>query len=104
MKHTKAKYFFIKDYYDAWEIDVKFCPTNKMRAGKLTKPLQNCPKDYNEDIDLNILMKPQDAASLQECVDEHATRGPRNQANHKPRAPHVCHESHGTQMSSENSQ
>jgi hypothetical protein len=28
-KHIKAKYFLIKDYYDAEEIYVKFCPTDE---------------------------------------------------------------------------
>ena len=36
-KHIKAKYFLIKDYYDAREIDVKFCPTDGMWADVLTK-------------------------------------------------------------------
>jgi hypothetical protein len=83
-KHIKAKYFLIKDYYDAGEIDVKICPTNEMWADVLTKPLQgqkfrdmraflqNCPRDYNDDIEFQLSMKPQDIASLQECVDEHA--------------------------------
>jgi hypothetical protein len=35
-KHIKAKYFLIKDYYDAGEIDVKFCPTDEMWADVLT--------------------------------------------------------------------
>jgi hypothetical protein len=39
-KHFKAKYFLIKDYYDAGKINVKFCPTDKMWAEVLTKPLQ----------------------------------------------------------------
>jgi hypothetical protein len=39
-KHIKAKYFLIKDYYDAGEIDVKFCPTDEMWADVLTKQLQ----------------------------------------------------------------
>ena len=39
-KHIKAKYFFIKDCYDAGEIHVKFCPTDEMWADVLTKPLQ----------------------------------------------------------------
>jgi hypothetical protein len=37
-KHIKAKYFLIKDYYDAGEIGVKFYPTDKMWADVLTKP------------------------------------------------------------------
>jgi hypothetical protein len=39
-KHIKANYFLIKDYYDAGEIDVKFCPTNEMWADILTKSIQ----------------------------------------------------------------
>jgi hypothetical protein len=73
-----------KDYYDAGEIDVKFCPTYKMRADVLTKPLQgqkfrdmraflqNCPWDYDDDTEFKLSMKPQDVASSRECVDEHA--------------------------------
>ncbi len=83
-KHIIAKYFLIKDYYGAGEIDFKFCPTDEMWADVLTKPLQgqkfrdmraffqNCPVDYNDDIEFLLSMKPQDVASSQECVDEHA--------------------------------
>jgi hypothetical protein len=39
-KHIKAKYFLIKDYYDAGEIDLQYCPTGQMWADVLTKPLQ----------------------------------------------------------------
>ncbi len=39
-KHIKAKIFLIKDYYDAEEMDIKFCPTDKMWDGILTKPFQ----------------------------------------------------------------
>jgi hypothetical protein len=87
-KHIKAKYFLIKDYYDAGEIDVKFCPTDEMWADVLTKPLQgqkfrdmraflqNCPRDYDDDTEFKISMKPQDVASSRECVDEHAKLKP----------------------------
>ncbi len=83
-KHIKAKYFLIKDYSDAGEIDVKFCPTDEMWADVLTKPLQgqtfrdmraflqNCPRDYDDDVEFQLLMKPQNVASSRECVDEHA--------------------------------
>jgi hypothetical protein len=79
-KHIKAKYFLIKDYYDSREINLKFCLTDKMWADALTKPLQgqkfrdmqaflqNCNKDYNDDIKMKELMKPQSVASLQDCV------------------------------------
>jgi hypothetical protein len=60
-KHIKAKYFLIKNYYDAGEIDVKICPTDGRWADVLTKPLQgqkfrdmhaflqNFPRDYDDD-------------------------------------------------------
>jgi hypothetical protein len=62
-KHIKSKYFLIKDYYDAKEIDVKFCPTDEMWSDVLTKPLQgqkfrdmraflqNCSRDYDDDVE-----------------------------------------------------
>jgi hypothetical protein len=60
-KHIKAKYFFIKHYYDAGEIDLKYCHTDKMWADILTKLLQgtkvnkmravlmNCNINYSEE-------------------------------------------------------
>jgi hypothetical protein len=39
-KHIKAKFFFIKDRVDKGEIKVMDCPTKKMWADVLTKPLQ----------------------------------------------------------------
>ena len=82
-KHIKAKYFLIKDYYNAGEIDVKFCPTEEMWADVLTKPLQgqkfremraflqNCATDYDDDAEAKGTMKPRDIASSRECVDGH---------------------------------
>ena len=87
-KHIKAKYFLIKDYYDAGEIDVRFCPTEEMWADVLTKPLQgqkfkdmraflqNCPRDYDDDNEKKLSMKPQDVASSWECVGAHARNPP----------------------------
>jgi hypothetical protein len=39
-KHIKVKYFLIKDYYDAGEVDLRNCSTDTMWAGVLTKLLQ----------------------------------------------------------------
>jgi hypothetical protein len=73
-KHIKARHFLIKDYYDAGEIDDKFCPTDGMWADVLTKPLQgqkfrdmraflqNCSRDYDNDTEQNNLINPQDIA------------------------------------------
>ncbi len=38
-KHIKAKFFFIKDRVDDGEIKVFNCPTRKMWADVMTKPL-----------------------------------------------------------------
>jgi hypothetical protein len=40
MKHIKAKFFLIKDYYDSGEIELRYCLTYVMWADILTKPLQ----------------------------------------------------------------
>jgi hypothetical protein len=89
-KHIKAKYFLIKDYYDSGEIDLHYCPTDVMWADILLKPLQgqkfrdmwaflqNFPRDYDNDIELQVdksarrLMNQQvkTVASLRECVGE----------------------------------
>jgi hypothetical protein len=82
--HIKVKYFLIKDYDDAGEDYVKFCPTDGMRPDVLTKPLQgqkfrdicaflqNCPRNYGNNTEQINLMNPQDVASLRECVGENA--------------------------------
>ncbi len=74
----------MKDYYDAGEIDVKFCPMDGMWANVLTKPLlgqkfrdmhaflKNCRQDYDDYTEQNNFMNPQDVASSQECVGERA--------------------------------
>jgi hypothetical protein len=92
-----------------------------MWADVLTKPLQgqkfrdmgaflqNCPRDYKDDTEFKLSVKPQDIASSRECVGEQAKqKKTRNQANHnsinKPQAPHVYHESHGGQIKPHGSQ
>jgi len=59
-----------------------------MWADVLTKPLQgqkfkdmraflqNCPRDYDDDNEKKLLMKPQDVASSRECVGAHARNPP----------------------------
>jgi hypothetical protein len=61
IKHIKAQYFFICHYHDSGNLNLRYCPTEKMWADVLTKPLQgprfrlmhaflmNCPIDYSED-------------------------------------------------------
>ena len=57
-KHIKVRFFFIKDVIACGYLSVDYCPTEKMWADVLTKPLQrttfkemramlmNCPMDY----------------------------------------------------------
>ncbi len=89
-KHIKAKYFLIKDYYNSGEIDLQYCPTDVMWADILTKPLQgqkirdmraflqNCSRDYNNDVKLrtdelawrSMNQQVKTVASPRECVGE----------------------------------
>jgi hypothetical protein len=91
-KHIKAKYFLIKDYYETGEIDLCCCPTDIMWADVLTKPLQgqkfrdmrvflqNFPRDYDDDIELqnNPLARQTmnhqvtTDVSSRKCVGEHS--------------------------------
>jgi len=69
-EYVVFRYFLIKDYYDAGEIDVKFCPTDEMWADVLTKLLQGQkfrdmraflqkrPQDYDDDTEFQVSMKP----------------------------------------------
>ncbi len=79
-KHIKAKHFLIKDYYNAGEVDLRYCPTGRMWADVLTKPLQgqmfrdmraflqNCLRDYDDDIELQ-----QDEQAHQSTKEQVAT-------------------------------
>ena len=39
-RHINIRYFHIKDCYDRQELDIKYCPTDKMVGDYFTKPLQ----------------------------------------------------------------
>jgi len=89
-KHIKAKYFLLKDYYDSGENDLRYCPTDVMWVDVLTKPLQgqkfrdmqaflqNCPQDYDDDIELqtdqlarrSMNQQVKTVASSRDCVGE----------------------------------
>jgi len=93
-KYIKAKYFVIKDYYDAGEVDLRYCPTSEMWADVLTKPLQgqlfrdmqaflqNCSRDYYDDLErqederAHHMIKQQvtTVTSSRECVDKQSQR------------------------------
>ena len=80
-KHIKAKYFLIKDYYDAGEITSNSARLMKCGQMYLTKPLQgqkfrdmwaflqNCAKNYANSTEAKETIKLQDVASSQKCVD-----------------------------------
>ena len=66
-KHIKAKYFFVRHFHKTGELDLQYCPTERMWADVLTKPLQgakfrlmraflmNCPIDYSENHVINSI-------------------------------------------------
>ena len=39
-RHTKVKYFFVKEFLDSGDFTLTHCPTKEMIADTLTKPLQ----------------------------------------------------------------
>jgi len=66
-KHIQAKYFFVHHFHKTGELDLQYCPIEQMWADVLTKPLQgakfclmraflmNCPLDYSEDHNNDVL-------------------------------------------------
>jgi hypothetical protein len=109
-KHVKAKFFFIKDQVDDWEIKVIDCPAEEMWADILTKPLQgmafqtmraqlmNCPINYEDPSDeptKQLTKKPVVAKQLvtwdgtkqvpsrtpQECVEQSRSNRPSHSAD-----------------------
>ena len=42
-KHIKARYFFIKDKIAEGEVEIQYCPTEKMWSDVLNKPKQGGP-------------------------------------------------------------
>ncbi len=63
-KHIKARYYFIKDKVEEGEVEVQYCPTDKMWSDVFNKPkqglpfrtdramLMNVPVDYDDDKEL----------------------------------------------------
>ena len=68
-KHIEAKYFLVKDYHDARSF------------------LQNCPRDYDDDVELKLLMKPQDFSSSRECIDGYAKMRAKSRAKSQAKSP-----------------
>ncbi len=107
-KHIKAKYFLVKNYYDSGEIDLRYFPTDVMWADVLTKLLQgqkfrdmlaflqNCPRDYDDDIELqtdqlarrSMNQQAKTIASLRECVEE-LTNLPKKSKDKRVKS-HMC--------------
>ena len=42
-KHIKARYFFVKDKIEEGEVEIRYCPTEKMWSNVLNKPKQGAP-------------------------------------------------------------
>ena len=100
-KHIKAKFFFIKDRVDDGKVKVLDCPTEKMWAGIMTKPLQgtafrvmraevmNCDVNYEdppEEEESESVLSPKTVSwksivsttfkTPQECVGQNKNRNP----------------------------
>jgi hypothetical protein len=45
-KHIKAKYFFIRHYHNAQELELRYCPIEQMWANVLTKPAKRIKTTY----------------------------------------------------------
>ncbi len=72
-KHIKAKFFFIKDRVDDREIKVLDCPTHKMWADVMTKPLQGMAfKEMRAEL-MNCLVNYEDPEVE---MDKDRTKGP----------------------------
>ena len=48
-KHIAMRYFFVKDYIEAGELDVQYCMTSEMISDMLTKPLVGAQFNYLRD-------------------------------------------------------
>ncbi len=48
-KHIAMRYFFVKDYIEAGELDVQYCLTSDMISDMLTKPLMGAQFNYLRD-------------------------------------------------------
>ena len=100
--HIKIRYFFIRDMIEAGKVSLKYCPTDKMWADILTKPMQgkafrkmraklmNYAVDYTDDMMVTVMdmvsQKPtevmqatvsflQEGSSPQECVGRSRNSG-----------------------------
>ena len=61
-KHLNVRYFFIKDKIDSGEIRVEWCPTDKMVADYLTKPL--CGEKFKDFRQKIMNLKPNKLTTL----------------------------------------
>jgi len=54
-KHIDTKKFFVKDFVDKGVVIYKYCPTKKMIADILTKPLsKQCFLELRQALELNV--------------------------------------------------
>ena len=62
-QHIKARYFFIKDKIEEGEVEIRYCPTEKMWSNVLNKPkqggsfrkdqtmLMGVPEEYDDNVE-----------------------------------------------------
>ena len=73
-RHIKIRFFFIKDRIKSGDINIVYCPTDRMLADFLTKPLQgNTFKIFRDQLmnyskPFNVLGGDNSSSTLKECV------------------------------------
>ena len=73
-RHIKIRFFFIKDRIKSGDINIVYCPTDRMLADFLTKPLQGSKfKIFRDQImgyskPFNLLGGDESSSTLKECV------------------------------------
>ena len=73
-RHIKIRFFFIKDRIKIGDINIVYCPTNRVLADFLTKPLQGskfkilCDQLIGYSKPFNLLGGDESSSLLKECV------------------------------------
>ncbi len=62
--HIKAKYYFIKDKVDEGEVDIQYCPTDRMWSDLLNKSNQGMPFKRDRSVLMNVPVEYDDQAEF----------------------------------------
>ena len=68
MRHFDIRLFYVTDLIKAKEVDVKYCPTNRMWADYMSKPLVGSKFRKFRDVIMNLNETYHNRVAQQECV------------------------------------